>query len=222
MATLRLLALLSTLLSTHAWSCGAPLPSRRASSSSSSSNRAVEPRMESLASKMFGDVFGGLKTAADKVAEAVSSNDEAEPTVAGPAKADAVVSALDERAKSGDVSFDDFLTMSSAFAGMGGKNIPGMPSMTDSQLAETKLKFEKHEKIVEVMLEDERADPSMLIEDLKSGGATPGPRIQRLAVSSGEPETEVAMFLMQFEAMRESTRRIADGEDPDEVNESPL
>lgn len=28
------------------------------------------------------------------------------------------------------------------------------------------------------------------------------------------------MFLMQFEAMRESTKRIAEGEDPDEVNES--
>ena len=30
----------------------------------------------------------------------------------------------------------------------------------------------------------------------------------------------MALFLMQFEAMRESTRRIAEGEDPDDVNES--
>ena len=59
-----------------------------------------------------------------------------------------------------------------------------------------------------------------IAEILKEGGATPGPRMQRLAKASGEPEQEVALFLMQFEAMRESTRRIAEGEDPDAVNES--
>merc|ERR1719174_920375 len=69
-------------------------------------------------------------------------------------------------------------------------------------------------------MDDEKKDPSLLIEDLKAGAATPGPRIQRLAIASGQPETEVGLFLMQFAAMRESTRRIADGEDPDAVNES--
>ena len=38
----------------------------------------------------------------------------------------------------------------------------------------------------EVMLEEERADPQLLMEDLKAGGATPGPRIQRLATASGD------------------------------------
>ena len=33
-------------------------------------------------------------------------------------------------------------------------------------------------------------------------------------------QQDVALFVMQFEAMRESTARIAAGEDPDEVNES--
>ncbi len=69
-------------------------------------------------------------------------------------------------------------------------------------------------------MEEEREEPALLIEDLKAGGSTPGPRIQRLAKASGLPETEVGLFLMQFEAMRESTRRIAEGEDPDEVNTS--
>merc|ERR1719331_3070058 len=95
-----------------------------------------------------------------------------------------------------------------------------MPTLTPAQLAETREKFSKHAKIVEVMLEDEKEDPSMLLDDLKAGGATPGPRIQRLAVASNLPETEVGLFLMQFEGMRESTRRIAAGEDPDEVNTS--
>merc|ERR1719152_1125846 len=93
-----------------------------------------------------------------------------------------------------------------------------MPTLTPAQMAETKEKFEKHAKIVEVMLDDELDDPSILIEDLKKGGATPGPRIQRLAQASAIKETDVGLFLMQFEAMRESTRRIAAGEDPDEVN----
>ena len=99
-----------------------------------------------------------------------------------------------------------------------GKQLPGMPTLTDAQLAETRQKFESHTKIVEVMLDDEMDKPELLIDDLKSGGSTPGPRIQRLAIASNLPETEVGLFLMQFEAMRESTRRIAAGEDPDEVN----
>merc|ERR1719171_335038 len=70
------------------------------------------------------------------------------------------------------------------------------------------------------MLPEEVEDPELLMEDLKQGGSKPGPRIQRLAAASGEAETEVGLFLMQFEAMRESTRRIAAGEDPDEVTES--
>merc|ERR1719201_178387 len=127
---------------------------------------------------MFGDVFGGLKDAADKIGEQLGVDDEGGeglPTADAPPAADAVAADLDARAATGDLTFKDFLTMSSAFENMGGKNIPGMPSMSDSQLAETRLKFEKHATIVEVMLDDERDDPSLLVEDLKSGAATPGP-----------------------------------------------
>ena len=187
----------------------------------SAERAAVDPMMKTLAEEMFGDVFKGLKSAADAVSSKFSTEEEAVPEV-GPAKADAVASDLDDRAAKGEINFDDFLTMASAFSGMGGKNIPGMPALSDAELAETRQKFERHEAIVEVMLEDERADPQILIEDLKSGGATPGPRIQRLAKASNQPETEVGLFLMQFEAMRESTRRIAEGEDPDQVNESMM
>ena len=62
--------------------------------------------------------------------------------------------------------------MSSAFGGTGGKSIPGVPQRSEAQLLETKQKFERHANIVEVMLDTERADPQLLIEDLKSGGAT--------------------------------------------------
>merc|ERR1719163_953898 len=110
--------------------------------------------------------------------------------------------------------------MSEAFTKLDGK-MPGLPGdLSDKQIAETREKFAQHEKIVEVMMDDELEDPALLMDDLKAGGARPGPRIQRLAEGSGLEETEVALFLMQFEAMRESTRRIAAGEDPDEVTES--
>jgi hypothetical protein len=170
---------------------------------------------QSLAAQMFGTV-----------SNLFDRDDEADEDAAAPAApsaeagADALVADIDARAQTGELTFTDFLTMSEAFAGLGDQQLPGMPTLTPAQMAETREKFEKHAKICEVMLDDERAAPSMLIDDLKAGGAKPGPRIQRLAVASGQPETEVGLFLMQFEAMRESTRRIAAGEDPDEVNTS--
>ena len=125
------------------------------------------------------------------------------------------------RARRRELTFSDFLTMSKAFTAMDGK-IPDQPGMklNEIQIQETKAKFLKHERIVEVMLDEERADPSLLVEDLKAGASNPGPRLQRLATASQVSEQDVALFVMQFEAMRESTARIAAGEDPDEVNES--
>ena len=177
----------------------------------------------SLAAKMFGTVADGLKGLAD--AAGLNKDDEAEAAAATAASpedaANDVAADLDARAQTGDLTFRDFMTMSEAFMKMGpGKNVPGMPEMSASQLLETREKFEKHEKIVDVMLPEELDSPELLIEDLKAGGSTPGPRIQRLAKASGQPETEVGLFIMQFEATRESTRRIAAGEDPDEVTES--
>jgi len=183
--------------------------------------RSPQPQMQSLAEEMFGDVFKGIKSGVDAVSKAIGSEEEtaaAPPPITG----DAVATDLDERAKTGDITFDDFMTMASAFAQLGDSSVQGvMPSqLTPAELAETREKFAKHEAIVEVMLPEERASPDLLVDAVKEGGATPGPRLQRLAQASGQPETEVALFVMQFEAMRESTRRIAAGEDPDEVNES--
>jgi len=172
---------------------------------------------QSLAAQMLGTV-GNLFNRDDD--DAASDADPASPSAPSDTGATALVADIDARAQTGELTFADFLTMSEAFAGLGDQQLPGMPTLTPAQMAETREKFEKHAKICEVMLDDERSEPSMLIEDLKAGGATPGPRIQRLAVASGLPETEVGLFLMQFEAMRESTRRIAAGEDPDEVNTS--
>lgn len=199
--------------------CAAPLAPCGAASP------AVQMQFEnSLAGKMFGSVAGGLKDLAQKA----GINTEGESAGEGAAvqsrpraaSEDELVSDLDARAQTGELTFKDFITMSKTFAKMG-NDMPGVVGeLSEAQLTELRDKFERHESIVEVMLDDELNDPSLLIEDIKTGGATPGPRIQRLATASNQEESEVALFLMQFEAMRESTKRIAAGEDPDEVNES--
>lgn len=186
-------------------------------------SRQPQPAMQSLAEQMFGDVFKGIKSGVDAIGKAVGGGEEEEAKkieITG----DAVATDLDERAKSGAITFDDFLTMSSAFANLGDDSVQGVlpGQLSAAELAETRLKFERHEKIVEVMLPEERANPDLLVDAVKEGGREPGPRLQRLAQASGQPETEVALFVMQFEAMRESTKRIAAGEDPDEVNETMM
>jgi len=200
--------------------------------------------MESLASKMFGTVAEGLKDmqkgidsnvggALNKVGDALGIEaeeqdapgmfpvDDAPAGAKGASDLESKVSDLDSRAQTGDVTFRDFMTMSRSIAGMGDEGISALPKgLSSKQMLELREKVSQHEKIVEVMLEEELDEPELLLEDLKEGGREPGPRLQRLAKASGETEAEVGLFLMQFEAMRESTRRIADGEDPDLVNES--
>merc|ERR1719392_141687 len=152
---------------------------------------------------MFGSVAEGIE-GMKKAAGLGETKTEAESTVrpnrasvdeelaaqAAVARTEAAVADVDARAQTGDVTFDDFLTMARTFSKMdaGGK-MDGLPAdLTFEQLKETREKFARHEKIVEVMLEDERDDPELLIEDLQAGGSKPGPRIQRLAQASGQPE----------------------------------
>jgi len=172
---------------------------------------------DSLAGKMFGTIGEAIKPLTDMM----NSEEEVQAVAATPgAKGEALVADLDARAQTGELTFKDFLTMSEAFTKLDGK-MPGLPGdLSEKQITETREKFEQHAKIVEVMMEDEKEDPQLLMDDLKAGGARPGPRLQRPAAGSGIPETDGGLFLMLFEAMRESTRRIAAGEDPDEVTES--
>ena len=80
----------------------------------------------------------------------------------------------------------------------------------------------EHEKIVQAMSPEELQDPQLMVDDIDSinTGETKGPRVQRLAIESGVGEKDVLLFVAEFEAMRESTARIAKGEDPDKVNAS--
>lgn len=202
--------------------------------------RGLDPEMQlisntSLAAMMFGDVVKGVNWIGDKVSDTFKSEEqkekeaeeerekirEAKKNNVSPERKSAAQD-LDERAQTGEITFRDFMQLSEAWAGLNGQSVPGMPEMTPAAIAETRERFQKHEKIVEAMLDEELDDPELLIGDLReSKDATkPSPRIERLASSSGESTQEVMLFLMQFEGMRESTMRIAQGENPDDVTES--
>ena len=179
--------------------------------------RRADPRRDedtrSLAEKMFGDVT--------KVFSFGKEEEEKVVVEQGPLDASRAISEIDQRAASGEVTYQDFIAMSRTFAELNGE-VPGMPKLSPSEVAETKRKFEKHERIVQAMSQEELKDPQLMVDDIDSinNGETKGPRVQRLALESGVPEKDVLLFVAEFEAMRESTSRIAAGEDPDKVNAS--
>jgi signal recognition particle GTPase len=172
---------------------------------------------------MFKQLFGGVQEAVERLQGAsedttrdVRSTDVAAGREAAKKEA-GVISDIDNRAVSGKVTFDDFLKVGRTFKQMGGK-VPGMPgTLTDEQVQDTLKKFELHEKIVAAMTDKERSDPQILMDDVANTDEN-CPLIQRVAKDSGCAEKDVALFMADFEAMRQSTQRIADGEDPDAVN----
>lgn len=232
-----LAGLLMAFDSSAAYHSAAPLSVGRPQLTGLEAHRTLDAKMEiklfdetSLGVRMFNDVVGGIKDLAEKAGVDLRSDDEkakiaaekqkeVEKIVKRSMKKKDVndVSDIDARAQEGKIDFKDFITLAEAYSGLGGQDIPGMPEMTKKEKEELADKFSRHRSIVDVMLEEEVEDPQLLVGEVKEGS---GPRIQRLAGACALPETEVAMFVMQFEAMRESTARIAAGEDPDKVEES--
>ena len=98
----------------------------------------------SLAGKMFGTIaesFEGL-------AKSISSEDDAppEPYPNIEQRDNAVAADLDARAQRGEITFDDFLTISKSFTQidqMGGMGavLPG--KLTDAEIADTRMKIGK-------------------------------------------------------------------------------
>ena len=158
----------------------------------------ASPHMKTLAEEMFGDVFKGIKGLADQAA-ALAGGDSAEEEVTPETRGNAVASDLDRRAQSGELNFNDFLTIGSAFAGLGDTKVAGVlpGKLTPAELADARQKLVMHQRIVEVMLDEEREQPELLLDEVKSGNATPGPRLQRLAKAADVKETDVALFAMQ-------------------------
>ena len=177
---------------------------------------------ESLAGGLWRQVSGGITGLVNKGPSEKPLAPPPAPTGPGKTGANAEkVAAIDERAKSGEVSFEDFLEIGRSFKKMNGI-VPGMPALTQKQIDDTLAKFDTHERIVLSMLDEERQKPQLIMDEFseESLKKTKAPRVQRIARAAKVPEKEVAMFCAEFEAMRQSTQRIANGEDPDAVNDS--
>ena len=123
--------------------------------------RAADDEPTSLGGAMFKQLFGGVQEAVERLqgggtdsTRDVRSTDVAAGRAAAK-KESGVISDIDKRAQSGDVSFEDFLKIGRTFKQFKGK-VPGMPgTLTDDQVQETLKKFEIHEKIVNAMTDAE-------------------------------------------------------------------
>ena len=139
---------------------------------------------------MFKQLFGGVQEAVERLqgggtdsTRDVRSTDVAAGRAAAK-KESGVISDIDKRAQSGDVSFEDFLKIGRTFKQFKGK-VPGMPgTLTDDQVADTLKKFEIHEKIVNAMTDAERADPQIMLDDVENTDEN-CPLIQRRAAAGG-------------------------------------
>ncbi len=152
--------------------------------------RKVDSR--SIAQRMYDDTIGAILK--------IGSNDE-KPSVViekQPLNAERAISEIDKRARDGETTYQDFILMSRTFAELDG-NVPGMPKrLSASEIAETKQKFLKHEKIVQAMTPEELANPQLMVEDLRDT-VNKCPRLQRLSRESGVSERDVALFVAEFE-----------------------
>merc|ERR1719324_936162 len=98
----------------------------------------------SLASQMFGTVKNLFGKDEEEEPGVVETTAASAPSAAMDAAAREVAD-IDARAQTGELSFNDFLTLSEAFSGLGeDKQLPGMPTLSAKQMLETREKFEKH------------------------------------------------------------------------------
>lgn len=135
--------------------------------------------------------------------------------------------AMEARLKSGEMSFDDFLKQVQVMQKAGNmqamlKKGPfgGGGPEAEAQLREGEKKMTRYAQYIEVMDEEERLQPSLLIDEAKlvRGGAKPE-RLKKLAEKSGGSIDEVGQFVTEFSVMRKAAVAFANGEDPNTVKE---
>ncbi|GAX85777.1 hypothetical protein CEUSTIGMA_g13192.t1 [Chlamydomonas eustigma] len=136
---------------------------------------------ERMASRILG--MGDVLTLYEKAATAIKEED---------------AQAQMQRILSAKFDFNDFLKQWQNMNNMGGaqmmKLLPGFNKISEKQLYEAEKKFKMYESMINVMEEEERADPDLLA---KSAG-----RRRRVAQASGHSETEVTSMMASFTQMR--------------------
>ncbi|KAJ9508858.1 hypothetical protein QJQ45_028175, partial [Haematococcus lacustris] len=143
---------------------------------------ALEPFYpERMASRILG--MGDMLTLYEKASTAIQADEAA---------------ALAQRLKESKFDFNDFLKQYETMNNMGGmklmKMMPGFNKISEKQLYEVEKQFAIYKKMIDVMDEDEKADPRLL-------AASPSKR-RRVAQASGRSEAEVSELLGKFTQMQ--------------------
>ncbi|KAL6746659.1 chloroplast SRP54 subunit of signal recognition particle [Haematococcus lacustris] len=143
---------------------------------------ALEPFYpERMASRILG--MGDMLTLYEKASTAIQADEAA---------------ALAQRLKESKFDFNDFLKQYETMNNMGGmklmKMMPGFNKVSEKQLYEVEKQFAIYKKMIDVMDEDEKADPRLL-------AASPSKR-RRVAQASGRSEAEVSELLGKFTQMQ--------------------
>lgn len=137
--------------------------------------------------------------------------------------------ALEDRLKSGNMNFEDFLSQTKTMQktaqiqALIGKFGGGKEQ--EAQLQAGKEKMMAHAEIVKVMTDEERQDPDGLIKEMeesKTGGVGKAPRLARLAEASGSELKDIQTFIFEFNMMRKAGAKFANGEDPESIRASML
>jgi len=139
---------------------------------------------------------------------------------------------MEDRFKSGGMSFDDFLKQvnmmqkagsmqamlqKSPFGGGRGGGLSG------DQLAEGEKKLKRYSAFVKVMEPIERAQPDILIEEAARVRAGEAPeRMQRIAEASDSKVEDIARFVVEFQTLRTAAQKFARGESPDKIKQEMM
>ena len=135
---------------------------------------------------------------------------------------------MEDRLKTGDMSFEDFLKQvkmmqkAGSIAAMMKQGPFAGGGASDATLAEGQKKMERYGSYVELMSEEERANPSLLIDEAKavrSGSMAPD-RLQKLADAAGCGIEDVGAFVTEFASLRVAASRFARGDDPNTIRKA--
>ena len=140
--------------------------------------------------------------------------------------------AMEERLKSGAMTFDDFVMQVKLMQKAGSlasmmKNGPwGNAQMGKEQVDEGAKKLQRYTDFVWAMEAEERGDPAILIaeaEGLRAGGSAAGAaRLGRIAADASADIKDVAQFVYEFKVMKDAAVRFANGESPEDIKSSMM
>ena len=132
---------------------------------------------------------------------------------------------MEERLKTGQMTFDDFLMQvkvmqkGASMQAMLGKI--GGGKFSKEQIDEGQKKMVRYGKFVEAMDAEERQDAMLIIDETAAARkGSKAPRLERIAEATGTTVEDVGRFVQEFNMMRGAAVKFANGESPESIRES--